>query len=151
MIRRSWRVALTLAGVSLAIAAVTAAQGDTGSSVGMVVAAGLFLLVMSPVPFPRPVSAAEADRLSAADGMPVVYWRPGCQYCLRLRVILGRDARKAHWVDIWQDPDGAAAVRAVTGGDETVPTVVIDGTGHVNPAPSVVRAAIRSASSSGRR
>jgi glutaredoxin len=102
----------------------------------------LFLLLAgahSPLVFPRPVGALEAERRSAADGRPVVYWRPGCQYCLRLRVRLGRDAHRVHWVDIWRDPDGAAVVRAANQGDETVPTVVVAGRAHTNPDPAWVR------------
>jgi hypothetical protein len=60
-------------------------------------------------------------------------------YCLRLRVRLGRAAGRLHWVDIWRDPDGAAAVRAANDGDETVPTVVVGGRPHVNPDPAWVR------------
>jgi mycoredoxin len=90
---------------------------------------------VSPQVFPRAETAAEAG----ADGRPVVYWRPGCPFCIRLRARLGADAGRLHWVDIWQDPEGAAAVRAITGGDETVPTVVLDGQGYVNPDPAWVR------------
>lgn len=54
----------------------------------------------------------EAQRRSAVDGRPVVFWRPGCAYCMRLRVRLGRGSRQVYWVDIWRDPAGAAAVRA---------------------------------------
>ncbi|SFY48261.1 glutaredoxin domain-containing protein [Streptomyces sp. F-1] len=93
----------------------------------------------SPVIFPRSVSASEALRRSASDGRAVVYWRPGCAYCLRLRLRLGLRARRLHWVDIWRDPDGAAVVRAANGGDETVPTVVVGGLPYVNPDPAWVR------------
>ncbi|MER7695936.1 MULTISPECIES: glutaredoxin domain-containing protein [unclassified Streptomyces] len=99
----------------------------------------LFAGLNSPLVFPRPVSAAEARRRSAADGRPVVYWRPGCTFCLRLRLRLGRDASRLHWVDIWRDPAGAAVVRAANGGDETVPTVVVADRPHVNPDPAWVR------------
>jgi hypothetical protein len=54
--------------------------------------------------FPRSISAQEAQRRSAVDGRPVVFWRPGCKYCLRLRIRLGRSARQLHWVNIWRDP-----------------------------------------------
>ena len=108
--------------------------------------AGFFLVVflvaailLSPVVFPRSIGAVEAERLHAVDGRPVVYWRPGCRYCLRLRMRLGRQARSVHWVDIWKDPEGAAAVRAATGGDETVPTVLVAGAAHVNPDPAWLR------------
>lgn len=102
----------------------------------------LFVLlagVHSPLVFPRSIGAEEARRLSALDGRPVVFWRPGCTYCLRLRARLGRDAHRLHWVDIWRDPAGAAAVRAVNDGDETVPTVFVAGRPHVNPEPAWVR------------
>jgi mycoredoxin len=58
---------------------------------------------------------------------------------MRLRFRLGRAARRAYWVDIWRDPKGAAAVRGITGGDETVPTVVLAGEPHVNPDPKWLR------------
>ncbi|MGW9435470.1 glutaredoxin domain-containing protein [Streptomyces sp. NPDC055607] len=93
----------------------------------------------SPLVFPRSIGAEEARRRSALDGRPVVFWRPGCKYCLRLRARLGRDAHRLHWVDIWRDPAGAAAVRAVNDGDETVPTVFVAGRPHVNPEPAWVR------------
>ncbi|MCC5576148.1 hypothetical protein IMZ11_10920 [Microtetraspora sp. AC03309] len=113
---------------------------------GSPVAAGIALLVFlllaglySPLAFPRSIDAVEAQRRSAIDGRPIVYWRAGCKYCLRLRIRLGRDARRLHWVDIWRDPAGAAAVRAATGGDETVPTVVLAGRPYINPDPGWVR------------
>lgn len=97
---------------------------------------------VSPQLFPRAETAAEAQ----ADGRPVVYWRPGCPFCIRLRARLGADAGRLHWVDIWRDPEGAAAVRAITGGDETVPTLVLDGEGFVNPDPAWVRDRLAAAS-----
>lgn len=96
-------------------------------------------VLFSPLAFPRSLPAAEAQERGARDGRPVVYWRPGCRYCLRLRLRLGRRAGRAYWVNIWRDPDGAAAVRAVTGGDETVPTVVLRYEAVVNPEPAWLR------------
>ncbi|MEO3776579.1 glutaredoxin domain-containing protein [Micromonospora sp. B11E3] len=129
---RSWR----FAGVMLACGLLVALNQDTWVPA---VIAFLFFLVpavlFSPLAFPRSVSAAQAQQRSARDGRPVVYWRPGCQFCLRLRLRLGRRAGRAYWVDIWRDPAGAAAVRAVTGGNETVPTVVARGEAVVNPDP----------------
>jgi glutaredoxin len=93
----------------------------------------------SPLLFPRSIGWQEARRRSAADGRPVVLWRPGCTYCIRLRVRLGRSAGRLHWVDIWRDPAGAAAVRTANDGNETVPTVVVAGRPHTNPDPGWVR------------
>jgi hypothetical protein len=94
---------------------------------------------MSPLVFPRSITAAEAQRRSTEDGRAIVYWRPGCQYCIRLRLKLGGVARRAYWVNIWTDPEGAAAVRAIAGGNETVPTVVQAGHSQVNPNPEELR------------
>ncbi|MET9577584.1 glutaredoxin domain-containing protein [Streptomyces massasporeus] len=137
--KRAWTLPILLVLCGTAGAAGLVLTGSTATAVVLLL---LFLLlagVHSPLVFPRPVGALEAERRSAADGRPVVYWRPGCQYCLRLRVRLGRDARRVHWVDIWRDPAGAAAVRAANQGDETVPTVVVAGRAHTNPDPAWVR------------
>ena len=72
-----------------------------------------------------------------------LYWRPGCVFCLRLRLTLRWHHLSVHQVNIWADPDAAAFVRSVADGNETVPTVVIDGHPIVNPAPSQVVAALR--------
>ncbi|GAA0423554.1 membrane protein [Actinoplanes capillaceus] len=131
MVRR-WSLALLTALCGVLIAAVKIGDGAPGSA-GLLLAVFLvFAFVLSPLAFPRTSGGAGDDR-------PVVYWRPGCPYCLRLRARLGPEAARLRWVDIWQDPDAAAAVREITGGDETVPTVVIGGRGHVNPDPSWLR------------
>ena len=81
---------------------------------------------------------------SPSDGPAVtLYWRPGCVFCLRLRLLLRLRRLSVHQVNIWEDPDAAAFVRSVADGNETVPTVVIDGRPIVNPAPSQVVAALR--------
>ena len=72
-----------------------------------------------------------------------VYWRPGCVFCQRLRLTLRWHRLSVHQVNIWEDPEAAAFVRSVADGNETVPTVVIDGHPFVNPAPSQVVAALR--------
>jgi glutaredoxin len=126
-----------LCGTGLAVGLLVG--GDPGTAVVLLLAFVLLAGVNSPLVFPRSVDAVEARRRSAVDGRPVVYWRPGCVYCLRLRMRLGRRAHRAHWVDIWRDPEAAAAVRAVNDGNETVPTVVVAGRSHVNPDPAWVR------------
>ncbi|WP_344881813.1 glutaredoxin domain-containing protein [Zhihengliuella alba] len=67
--------------------------------------------------------AAGAEQHVAAGGA-AVYWRPGCVYCLKLMWALRSRLGDAYWVNIWEDDDGAATVRAVNGGNETVPTLV---------------------------
>ncbi len=90
---------------------------------------------------PASVSAAEGAR-AAAEGRVVVYFRRRCAFCERLRTSLGKARKDVVWVDIWADPDAAAFVRSVNDGDETVPTVVIDGQAHTNPPPRLVRQAL---------
>ncbi|WP_103535307.1 glutaredoxin domain-containing protein [Streptomyces sp. SM11] len=136
---RVWRLPVLLALSGAVVATGLTLKGDPVMAAVLLVLFVLFAGVNSPLIFPRPVPAAEARRRSAADGRPVVYWRPGCTYCLRLRLRLGRDASRLHWVDIWRDPAGAAVVRAANGGDETVPTVVVADRPHTNPDPAWVR------------
>ena len=86
-------------------------------------------------------SHAELNRLPADDPARavVIYWRPGCPYCTALRRRLGHQGRSATWINIWTDEDAAACVRSVNSGNETVPTVVIDGVAHTNPPADLVR------------
>lgn len=114
-------------------------SGSPGEAAALLLVFVLLAGVNSPLVFPRSIGALEAQRRSAVDGRPVVYWRSGCKYCLRLRIRLGRGARQLHWVNIWRDPAGAAAVRATNDGNETVPTVVVAGQPHTNPNPGWVR------------
>ena len=137
---RRWGSSLLLAGFALLGAGVELFRDAPVAALVVFVVLGGAAVAVSPRAFPRSVTDALARERSAADGRAIVYWRPGCPFCLRLRASLGRDARRLHWVDIWSDPAGAATVRAATGGDETVPTVVFAGEAHVNPAPARVRA-----------
>ena len=82
------------------------------------------------------------DEHAAAAGIEVL-WRPGCPYCARLRRGLRRAGVTTVERDIWTDPAAAARVRAATGGDETVPTVLVGGRALVNPSVAEVLAAVR--------
>jgi glutaredoxin len=137
---RAWTLPSLLVVSGALVTTALFVRGSAGVAVAVLPLFALLAVVHSPLVFPRPVGAAEARARNAVDGRPIVYWRPGCKYCLRLRIRLGRDASRLHWVDIWRDPAGAAAVRAVTEGDETVPTVLLAGRAYVNPHPAWVRA-----------
>ncbi|MEU9392919.1 glutaredoxin domain-containing protein [Streptomyces sp. NPDC048324] len=136
---RVWLPPLLLVLCGAALAAELALDGSPAQATVVLLVFLVSAAVNSPLIFPKSVKAQEAQRRSAADGRPVVYWRPGCTYCVRLRLRLGRRARRLHWVDIRRDPAGAAVVRAANGGDETVPTVVVAGRSHTNPDPDWVR------------
>ncbi|MER7056183.1 glutaredoxin domain-containing protein [Streptomyces sp. NPDC000351] len=137
--RRAWMLPGLLVVSGSGAATGLIAQGRLGTAVALLLMFVLLAAVHSPLVFPRSIGALEARRRSAADGRPIVYWRPGCAYCLRLRFRLGRGARRLHWVDIWRDPEGAAVVRAANDGDETVPTLMVAGRPYVNPDPDWVR------------
>ncbi|MFI6849656.1 hypothetical protein OG535_00285 [Kitasatospora sp. NBC_00085] len=136
---RAWILPISLASSGSLLAATLAVKGSPGVAVAMLLMFGLLAGLYSPLAFPRSIGAVEAQRRSVVDGRPIVYWRAGCKYCLRLRIRLGRSARQVYWVDIWSDPDGAAKVRAANDGNETVPTVVVAGQAYVNPDPQWVR------------
>jgi len=93
---------------------------------------------LSPWQGGRDVRHAEVERLPVCERSVVIYWRPGCSYCLRLRWRLRRTGRRAIWVNIWRDEEAAAFVRGVNDGDETVPTVLLDNQPITNPAPQLV-------------
>ncbi|WP_253950224.1 glutaredoxin domain-containing protein [Nocardia terpenica] len=52
-----------------------------------------------------------------------------------------RTELRLHEIDIWEDPGTAARVRSVAHGNETVPTVFVNGEGMVNPSVREVLAA----------
>ncbi|WP_086830795.1 glutaredoxin domain-containing protein [Streptomyces sp. NRRL B-24572] len=128
---------MVISGSLVAIGPITG--GSPGQGAALLLVFLLLAVVNSPLIFPRSTGVVEAQRRSAVDGRPIVYWRPGCKFCVRLRIRLGRRARQAHWVNIWRDPDGAAVVRAANDGNETVPTVVVAGRPFTNPDPAWVR------------
>jgi mycoredoxin len=64
----------------------------------------------------------------------VVFRRPGCGFCASLLRQLDRAGLTYERVDIWEDEEGAAYVRSVAGGNETVPTVRVGDRAFVNPA-----------------
>ncbi|MGP4112141.1 glutaredoxin domain-containing protein [Streptomyces sp. 4N509B] len=136
---RAWLLPMLFVLGGSAVAAPQLLDGSPGTAAALLLAFLALAGVNSPLVFPRSIGAREAQRRSAVDGRPIVFWRPGCTYCIRLRVRLGRGARQAYWVNIWRDPAGATAVRAVNDGNETVPTVVVAGRPRTNPDPGWVR------------
>lgn len=75
--------------------------------------------------------------------MVTVYWRPACPYCASLRRGLRRAGLATNEVNIWTDREGAATVRRLAGGNETVPTVVVGDASYVNPTAVEVLTAAR--------
>ena len=62
-----------------------------------------------------------------------------CGYCRRLKLQMDRAGIEYTEVDIERDPEAAAYVEGVNGGNQTVPTVrFADGTALTNPPFAVV-------------
>lgn len=109
------------------------------STLLLVVAALALLVLLTPIAFPASPGDAEGRALAEARGVPLVYWRPGCSFCVRLRLSLGLAGRRAVWVNIRRDPAAAARVRSANNGNETVPTVFAGAEHRTNPSPAWVR------------
>lgn len=84
----------------------------------------------------------EDDTVPPADASVTVYWRPGCGFCTSLLQGLERAGLAFDRVDIWEDEDGAAYVRSVADGAETVPTVRVGDLALVNPSTRDVLRAV---------
>lgn len=75
-----------------------------------------------------------------------MYSTPWCGYCHRLRGQLDREGITYDVVDIEQQPEAAAIVERVNGGNQTVPTLVFpDGTAMTNPSLAQVKAQVAAA------
>lgn len=75
-----------------------------------------------------------SDQLNAVP----FYWRPGCGFCMMLERKLTKMGVALDKHNIWDDPGAADEVRSWANGNETVPTVVVDGVGLVNPSADEV-------------
>lgn len=69
------------------------------------------------------------------DSTVQVYWRPGCHACSKMRLVLAEAGVPATWHNIWEDSEARVRVAKLAGGNETVPTVVVDGAVLVAVAP----------------
>ena len=90
----------------------------------------------------QPPATPHDEALAHAEQGVAIYWRPGCPFSGRLRMAVRRHRDRIAWVNIWEDDAGRAYVASVNDGNETVPTVVIDGRPHTNPDPALVKAAL---------
>jgi len=97
------------------------------------VAIAVILILLIAANLPRwgrtRTTLTDADR----EGV-VLYWRPGCTYCMRLRARLRFTRLQYVEVNIWKVTEAAAFVRSVANGNETVPTVTVAGRPLVNPS-----------------
>jgi mycoredoxin len=58
----------------------------------------------------------------------IVYWRPGCSWCIRLWRDLDPDVRdRVTWVNVMADVEGSRYIRQFHDGDMVTPTAVTGG------------------------
>lgn len=90
--------------------------GTAQQNAAVIVSAVLMVLLMLPYLRATRVRSrpfAQAQGTVDAGGV-VVFWRPGCQYCMTLLKVLSPEERdRVHWVNIWQEPEAAAALEAL--------------------------------------
>ena len=72
----------------------------------------------------------------------ILYWRPGCGFCVRLARALDSLEIEPELRNIWEEPDAAAFVRSVNRGNELVPTLVVGDVVLSNPSADQVRDAL---------
>ena len=69
-----------------------------------------------------------------------MYTTVWCGYCQRLQAQMGREGMTFEEIDIENDPEAAAFVESVNGGNQTVPTLLFpDGTALTNPSIGQVK------------
>lgn len=89
----------------------------------------------------EPHTAWSTARTQVEPGRAVIFWKPTCSYCTRLRRALRRDSDLV-WVNVWVDADANREVRRHNGGDEYTPTALVGAEVLRNPSADQVRAAI---------
>ncbi len=127
-----------------AVAVLVAPGGAVGRVVVVLLIACSWLV--SPTFFPRSTDLEQAVARAAAGERPLVLWKPGCLYCIRLRAMLVVGPRRVSWVDSSLDAGAEALVRSRNQGDHTTPTVVFGDETRTNPEIAWVRSLGRPAS-----
>lgn len=93
---------------------------------------------VSPLHRGRHIDHARAQAQADDDDL-IIYWKPGCRYCIELLARLDRAARdQAMWVNVWQDDAAANFVADHNDGNVLTPTVM---TGSGRRLPRTVDAA----------
>ncbi len=138
--RRWMGVSAILAGC-IAVA-INYAQGDTAFATLLLLALAVLLVLLLWWTQPSrggPHVGHAAAQAAAGDGDVIVYWTPGCVFCDRLKVGLGKDRNTVSWVNILRDPEAAEFVAGLHHGDETVPTAITGGGEVIKATPTEIR------------
>lgn len=110
-----------LAGGVLGAAAVAVGQGP----VALIIACAFLFAALQASPLRRGRHASHRRALAKAEADDViVYWRPDCTHCEKLRDDLGRMAGDITWVDVTSDERAAEHVASLRDGEVVTPTAV---------------------------
>jgi mycoredoxin len=78
--------------------------------------------------------------MATPTGQLTMYTTSWCGFCRRLKRQLSRDGIELLEIDIERDPQAAALVMRLNGGNQTVPTILFpDGTAATNPSARAVK------------
>ncbi len=138
VIGRWWAPVIIVLG---AVAVLTASSGPVSIVIAVLLIG--YALMVSPAFFPRSADLQVALERATAGRAPLVFWKPGCIHCIRLRVAVGRDGRRMSWIDSSVDQRAEAIVRSKNGGDHTTPTVMFSDRTRTNPDIAWVRTLLR--------
>jgi glutaredoxin len=135
----------SLPGIAFGLAAVSSGNLWVAAAVSVlavVAARAMLRRYVATLTDDRSVVATEhavAGRIEAVE----VFWRPGCPFVGGVGRVLDDAGVPTNLRNIRENPDDAAIVRSITGGDETVPTLVIGPVALVNPSARLVMATLR--------
>ena len=121
-----WIPALTLltVGGMLAQAAVEDAGLQSGLTASLAIVVAVAAWWVSPLRRGPHIDHAQAQAQAGNDDL-VVYWKPGCSYCIRLlRGLNRRERNRILWVNVWKDNDAARFVADRNDGNVLTPTVL---------------------------
>jgi mycoredoxin len=139
-LRRWWPPGAMLLG---AIAVLVVSNGVAGILIAVLLL--VYAWMISPAFFPRSTDLHAALVVATAGEAPLILWKPGCAYCIRLRAVLLLTSRRAFWVDSSLDGNAEVLVRSQNAGDHTTPTVVFRDQTRTNPGVTWVRSLLRCA------
>jgi mycoredoxin len=132
---------------ALVVAGINFIQGDVAFAAMLLVLLG----VLSGVLFwlarrsrEGPHTSHAVAQAAAGDGDVIIYFRPGCLHCDRLKLGLGRARHDVSWVNILKDTEAAKFVAGYRGGHEAVPTAVTGAGAMIDATPAAIKAQLGS-------
>lgn len=85
--------------------------------------------LLTPYPYEgddAPMATPTTGQAPGHTGRLTMYTTTWCGFCRRLKSQLARDGIQMNEVDIERDPAAATYVMSVNGGNQTVPTVIVE-------------------------